>query len=91
MYRVTYHEKVISVDIPKLSTDISRDIKKSIERKLVVNPLGFGKYLSGALFPFRSLRVGDYRVIFSIEPKNEVFIVLIEHRSIAYKLIFKRI
>jgi len=91
MYRVTYHEKVISVDIPKLSKSIKLSIRRSIEDKLKNDPLRFGKYLSNALFPFRSLRVGDYRIIFSMEPKNEVFIVLIEHRSVAYKMIFKRI
>ena len=91
MYRITYHEKVISLDIPKLSKAIRSSIRKSIEEKLENNPSRFGKYLSNALFPFRCLRVGDYRIIFSLEPKNEVFIVLIEHRSVAYKIIYKRI
>jgi hypothetical protein len=37
----------------------------------------------------RSLRVGDYRVVFRIQ-KNEVFIVLIAHRSFVYKEADKR-
>ena len=91
MYRITYHEKVVSVDISKLSKDVNSHIRKLIEKKLVIDPLRFGKYLNGTLFPFRCLRAGDYRIIFSLEPNNEVFIVLIEHRSVAYKLISKRI
>ncbi len=91
MYRVTYHEKVISVDMPKLSSDVLTAIRKAIEKKLAVDPIRFGKYLKNALHPFRSIRVGNYRVIFSLEKNREVFIVLIEHRSIAYKVILKRI
>lgn len=91
MYYITYHQKVVDADIPKLSKRVKIRISKVIEEKLVLDPLRFGKFLGNRLFPFRSLRVGDYRVIFSIESKNEIFVILIEHRSIAYKMIYKRI
>ncbi len=91
MYKITYHQKVVDVDIPKLSKDDSLRIQKILKEKITIDPVRFGKYLNGSLYPLRSLRVGDYRIIFSIESKNEVFVVLIGHRSIAYKLIYKRI
>ncbi len=90
MYTVTYHKKVVEVDIPKLSKSFKTRIQSAIEDKLMTDPLRFGKFLTGTLFPFRTLRVGEYRVIFSIEPGQEIFIVLIEHRSVVYNLISKR-
>lgn len=90
MYTVVYHEKVSTIDIPKLSKIFKSRIKSAIENKLMTEPLRFGKFLNGSLFPFRSLRVGEYRVIFSIEPKNTIYVLLIEHRSIVYTVISKR-
>ena len=91
MFAVTYHAKVAELDIPSLSSDVKSRVKKAIESKLFTRPEVFGKPLENSLFGFRSLRVGDYRVIFIIEKKSEVFIVLIEHRSVVYKEIYSRI
>lgn len=91
MYKITYHQKVVDMDIPKLSKADSVKIQKSIIEKLCYDPVRFGKFLTGSLYPLRSLRAGDYRIVYSIEKKNEVFVVLIEHRSVAYKFVYKRI
>lgn len=90
MFIVSYHHLVVRDDIPKLSENWKKEIKKAIEAKLTSRPEIYGKPLRRSLKNYRKLRVGDYRVIFRI--KNlEVKILVIEHRSIVYKTAEKRI
>ncbi|PIT92480.1 MAG: type II toxin-antitoxin system RelE/ParE family toxin [Candidatus Harrisonbacteria bacterium CG10_big_fil_rev_8_21_14_0_10_42_17] len=88
-FRIQYHSKVISDDIPKLPPVWKRKIKKAIEEKLTVKPEVFGKPLRKSLKGYRKLRVGDYRVIFRIE-KRTVKIFVIQHRKEIYLSIQKR-
>lgn len=88
MYTITYHHKIPD-DIAKLSATAKKTIKKAIEDKLTAEPEFFGKPLQFSLKGLRSMRVGDYRVVFLLS-KREVFIVLIEHRSTVYQSILKR-
>ena len=89
-FKIRYHKAVVSQDIPKLSNEWRNTIKNSIEKKLSYNPEVFGKPLRHSLKGYRRLRVGDYRVIFHIET-NTVKILVIQHRSIVYKILQKRI
>ncbi len=88
MFEITYHHKVFE-DIFSISSSHKNTIKKAIEEKLMKQPEFFGKPLQFSLIGLRSMRVGDYRVIFKLK-KKEVFIVLIAHRSIVYKGVNKR-
>ncbi len=89
MFNVVYHHLVVKVDIPKLSALWRKKIQSAIEDKLVTNPDLYGKPLRRSLAGYRKLRVGDYRVIFKIE-KTTVKILLIEHRSVVYTEVDKR-
>ena len=89
MFEITYHHKV-QEDIRGISSLHKKSIKKAIEEKLTTEPDFFGKPLQFSLSGLRSLRVGDYRVIFQIK-KKEVFVVLIAHRSVVYKYVDKRL
>lgn len=89
-FRILYHELVVKDDIPKLSSDWQKKIKNAIEKKLTSYPEIFGKPLRRSLSGFRKLRVGDYRVIFRIESES-VRIFIIDHRSVVYRNIEKRI
>ena len=89
MFEITYHHKV-SEDISSISSSHKNTIKKAIEEKLSVKPEFFGKPLQFSLIGLRSMRVGDYRIIFQLK-KKEFFIVLIAHRSVVYKSIDTRI
>lgn len=89
-YQVTYHPKVTKTDIPKLSSSDAKKIKKAIEEKLMTHPYIFGTPLRSNLFRLYKLRVGDFRVIYYFK-EAEVYVVMIEHRSIVYRDIFKRI
>lgn len=89
MFEITYHHK-IPEDVSGISSSYKNTIKKAIEEKLTTQPEFFGKPLQFSLTGLRSMRVGDYRVIFQLK-KKEVFIILIAHRSVVYKSIDKRI
>ncbi len=88
MIDIQYHSKILD-DLKQISAPIKKDIKKAIEEKLTTAPEFFGKPLQFSLKGLRSMRVGDYRVIFALS-KGVVQIVLISHRSVAYKDIEKR-
>ncbi|MGH8526771.1 MAG: type II toxin-antitoxin system RelE family toxin, partial [Gammaproteobacteria bacterium] len=72
-YRLVYHPAVASDDILKMPADIQRRIARAIERRLSVQPERYGKPLSGTLRGYWKLRVGDYRVVFSVV-RREVWI-----------------
>ncbi len=89
MYLITYHHKV-GDDIRQISAPHKDIIRKAIEEKLTESPEFFGKPLQFSLKGLRSMRVGDYRVVFELS-KQEVFVVLIAHRSVVYKQVSKRV
>ena len=89
-FRLEYEMSVVKEDIPRLSHPAKLRIKRAIEEKLTSSPEVFGKPLRKSLKGYRSLRIGDYRVIFRIcvdeDPaKNAVKIFAIMHRSATYK------
>lgn len=90
IFTIQYYKKVLTVDIPKLSREDKKKIQRSIEEKLTTQPHVFSEHLRHSLRGYRKLRVGDYRVIFHIEG-IAVIIFCIEHRSIIYREIHKRL
>lgn len=85
LYKIEYLQKVVKEDIPEL-TQTARDlIKKAIEERLMVDPIGFGKPLRYSLKGHRRLRVSDYRIVYRIIPADQtVLIVGIKHRKDIY-------
>ena len=84
-YRIEYLERVVQEDIPGLSATAKRQIRVAIERKLGSHPVEFGKPLRYSFRGARRLRVGDYRVIYVIEPPDVVLVVKIGHRRDVYR------
>jgi mRNA-degrading endonuclease RelE of RelBE toxin-antitoxin system len=85
-YSIYYHRSVVKEDIPVLPRSVRSLIKKAIEERLMVDPVGFGKPLRYSLKGHRRLRVADYRVVYRIdELKNSVLIVAIKHRRDIYE------
>jgi mRNA interferase RelE/StbE len=82
MYSIEYIDSVRD-DLKKISKPDKDIIRKTIEKKLIPNPLDFGKPLQYSKKGLRSLRVGDYRVIFKIEDIT-VIVVKIGHRKEVY-------
>lgn len=84
-FRIEYLESVVREDIPRLSKSAKEQVRKAVERKLTIHPFEFGKPLRYSFKGARRLRVGDYRVIYRIEPPDVVLIVKIGHRREVYE------
>jgi mRNA interferase RelE/StbE len=85
IYRIEYLASVVDEDIPKLTKLVRKQIKAAIEKKLASHPIEFGKPLRYSLKGARRLRVGDWRVIYRIEPPDVVLVVKIGHRREIYE------
>jgi mRNA interferase RelE/StbE len=83
-YRIEYLVSVVDEDIPALATSVRKQIKAAIEAKLTSHPIEFGKPLRYSLKGARRLRVGDWRVIYKVEPPDVVLVVKIGHRREIY-------
>lgn len=82
-FDVQYKSKVVLQDIPALPTADRKRIWRAIDAKLARHPYLFGKPLRMSLTGCRSLRVGDYRIVYRIEG-TVVRIYVIAHRSVVY-------
>ena len=85
MWVVVYRESV-KKDLKKISKDIQYIIRRAIEDKLMVDPVKFGLPLRRNLKGLMKLRVGDYRIIYSI--KREIVtveVIKIGHRREVYE------
>jgi mRNA interferase RelE/StbE len=83
-YSILYADSVVKKDIPALPLKQKAQIKKAIEERLTVDPVGLGKPLRYSLFGHRRLRVGDWRIIYRIE-NDTVKIVKIGNRKSVYE------
>ncbi len=90
-FQVIYHPRVLREDLPKLDRVVGERIASAIEKKLLVDPLHFSYPLRKTLYGLFKLRVGNYRVIFAFQSQRTLYIVGIQHRSIVYKEITKRV
>lgn len=86
LYRVEYLENVVKEDIPALPKSAKVMIRKAIEERLTLDPIGFGKPLRYSLKGHRRLRVSDYRVVYRIDATHHVVIIAaIKHRKEVYQ------
>lgn len=85
MYTVEYLESV-KEDLRVLQKSVKEKLRKAIEKKLMLNPIEFGKPLQYSLKGLRRLRVEDYRIIYQIEVESKtILIVKIGHRKEVYE------
>lgn len=85
-YQIRYLEEVVRKHIPALSSSVRALIKRAIEERLTVDPVGFGKPLRYSLKGHRRLRVSHYRVVYRIAPEiKTVIIIAIKHRKDIYE------
>ncbi len=81
-YNLRFKQSVAK-DLNKLSQKEKIRILNKIDEILIHRPLDFPQ-LKGPFAGLRKLRIGQYRVIFSVLD-NEVLILRIGHRSNVYK------
>ena len=86
-YQIRYLDKVVQKHIPTLPSTVKKIIKKAIEERLTIDPIGFGKPLRYTLKGYRRLRVSDYRIVYRIQSDTRtVIIVAIKHRKDIYEM-----
>ena len=85
MWKIVY-KKSFKKDLKGLSPEVQYIIRRAIEEKLMTEPIRFGVPLRRDLKGLMKLRVGDYRVIFSVERKLvTVYVIKIGHRKEVYE------
>lgn len=86
MWNIKYLKSVLDEDIPLLDKKVKDIIKSAIEKKLIIDPIHFGKPLRFNLKGHRRLRVGDYRVVYTLDMDIKlVVITVIKHRKDVYE------
>lgn len=84
-YIIEYLDTVVKYDIPCLTASAMSLVKKAIEERLASDPIAFGKPLRYSLKGHRRLRVSDYRIVYRIDNKRHVVIIVaIKHRKDIY-------
>lgn len=85
IFKIEYLKVVVQKHIPALSPEIKPLIKRAIEQKLTLNPIGFGKPLRYSLKGHRRLRIQDWRIVYRIDSqRHTVVVVAIKHRKDIY-------
>ena len=85
MWTIVY-KKSVQKDLKGISKDIQYILRRAIEDKLVADPIRFGLPLRRNLKSFMKLRVGDYRIIYSIQKETvTVYVIKIGHRKEVYE------
>jgi len=92
MFPVVFYKKVLQEDLKKIDKFSLKLIRKIIDSKLKRDPFLYGKPLRKSLNGFRSLRAGDYRVVYKIQEKEiKIYVIVIGKRSMVYDLAEKRV
>ncbi len=85
MWKVIY-KKSVKKDLKSISKENQYLIRKGIEEKLLIDPIKFGLPLRRTLKGYMKLRVGDYRIIYTVSKKTiTVHVVKIGHRKDVYQ------
>ena len=87
--RVLYHPSVFSEDLPQIPRNIQQRIKRAIESRLFIDPVLAGVPLRRDLKGYRKMRVGDYRIIYRVEAKR-MLVLIIGHRKEVYRRVLSR-
>lgn len=79
-YSIQYDERAAD-DMKAYDPHIAVRLYRTLEEKLSQAPLHFGEYLTGKLYPYRKLRVGEYRVVYRVyEQKVLVYVIVVGNR-----------
>jgi mRNA interferase RelE/StbE len=84
-YKVIWHEDALE-NLRGLDRSRAREIVDKVDEHLSKDPLSLGKPLRGIFKGMHRFRCGDYRVIYTLDRKDERLMVLtVGHRKDIYK------
>jgi mRNA interferase RelE/StbE len=85
MWKIVYKSSVRK-DFKNISNEMTIIIRQVIEEKLMTDPMKYGTPLRRTLKGYMKLRVGSYRIVYSIEKKTiTVYVIKIAHRKDVYR------
>jgi mRNA interferase RelE/StbE len=94
IWKVKIHRLALSDDFRSISPPDQKIIFRDIQKKLTIDPKGYGQPLLGELKGYWRLRVGDYRVIYKMAQDTvEVLVIKVGIRrdEKVYKDLFYRL
>jgi len=84
-YKVAWHEAALE-ELRKLDKARAREIVGKVDDHLSEHPIALGKPLKGIFRGLFRYGCGDYRVIYSIDRRDEVMLALtVGHRKDVYR------
>ena len=83
-YRILYNDDVTRRIIPSLPSRDKEIIRRAIDERLTFDPVNLGKPLQHNLKGYKSLRIGNWRVIYRLEGENVIICDIVDRRD-AYK------
>ncbi len=81
-FEIHYHPDVLKIDLPHLERSELQRVKRAIEQKILVDPLLFGLPLRNTLKNYRKLRVGNWRIVYTIVGKTIRILIIAPKRRI---------
>ena len=94
MWLIKIHRLVLKEDFKKIPADEQKQILRTIQKKLSLEPSLYGKPLGGEFSGYFRLRVGDYRAVYKII-KDEIVVLVIKvgirRDDTVYKELFRRL
>jgi len=91
-YKIVFEPVVVKTDLKLIDKKNKDNIRKNIDFKLKTQPDLYSLPLRRPLSNYRKLRVGKYRIIFKLNTKKKICIIIgIRHRENIYKQAEKRI
>jgi len=88
-YQLLYH-RAFEKDLREINVDMQKRIFAAIETRLQIAPAEYGKPLQRTLKGFWKMRIGDYRLVYSVKG-NAISIYGVIHRKKVYDKIVKRL
>ena len=89
-YRILYHPRVLADDLPSLNHDLRNRIARAIDQRLPTHPSYYGEPLRHRLKGYWKVRVGDYRVVYTLL-EHTVLVIAIRHRKNVYVIAPQRL
>ena len=77
IWRVRLHRLVLAEDLSVLTVLEQAAILKAVNRKLALDPVAYGKPLTGEYKGYWRLRVEDHRVVYRIV-KDQVMVLVVK-------------
>lgn len=89
MWKIVYKASV-KKDFKNIPDEMAMIIRQVIEEKLMIDPIKYGTPLRRTLKGYIKLRVGLYRIVYSVVQKTvTVHVIKIAHRKDVYRSLEK--